>query len=169
MARYKLARYEEQDKLETVETTVYRRLKMSKGKEEEYHHWDCLTFYDDKGNVLSLSPREEQDRLKDKGLVKLTDGDYIPFNNLTEVNYRTLGGRCFIATVIYKDENASEVQVLRNFRDNLLGRNSLGRRLVKLYYSGLGEKTAGFLERHPSLIPVIKTGLDQLVEKYSSK
>jgi tetratricopeptide (TPR) repeat protein len=41
---------------------------------------------------------------------------------------------CFIATVVYEDENALEVEALRRFRDDLLARNRIGRTLIAIYY-----------------------------------
>jgi tetratricopeptide (TPR) repeat protein len=41
---------------------------------------------------------------------------------------------CFIATAVYGDENAVELKILRDFRDTVLLRNSLGRLFVSLYY-----------------------------------
>jgi len=41
---------------------------------------------------------------------------------------------CFIATATYDTPLAAEIQVLRNFRDECLERNVLGRMLVVLYY-----------------------------------
>ena len=41
----------------------------------------------------------------------------------------------------------------------------IGKKVVDLYYSGVGEKTAKFIEKHlPSTIPIIKKGLDRLVK-----
>ena len=77
---------------------------------------------------------------------------------------------CFVATVAYGDVNAPEVQVLRDFRDSVLMESGLGRKVVALYYSGLGEKTAHFIQHHiPSTIPIIKKGLDYLVKRYQSE
>jgi len=42
---------------------------------------------------------------------------------------------CFIATAAYGTPFALEIQTLRSFRDNFMERNSLGKKLVVLYYS----------------------------------
>jgi len=76
---------------------------------------------------------------------------------------RALGKTCFIATVVYDDINAPEVQVLRNYRGNVLMENNLGRKLVDFYYSGIGEKVATCIRQRPFLIPLIKKGLDYIV------
>lgn len=43
-------------------------------------------------------------------------------------------GGCFIATAIYGSEDASEVLVLRCFRDEILASSKLGRLLASVYY-----------------------------------
>jgi hypothetical protein len=46
----------------------------------------------------------------------------------------------------------------------------LGRKVVDLYYSGIGEKVADFVRTQvPSVIPLIKTGLDKLVQYYQEQ
>jgi len=78
------------------------------------------------------------------------------------------GSACFIATAVYGDINAPEVQVLRNFRDRVLMESELGRKLIDFYYSGTGERTADFIKKQvPSVIPAIKKGLDYLVNRYA--
>ncbi|MFA6088403.1 MAG: CFI-box-CTERM domain-containing protein [Candidatus Woesearchaeota archaeon] len=77
---------------------------------------------------------------------------------------------CFVATVVYGNINAPEVQILREFRDEVLVKNYLGRKFVSFYYGGTGEKTANFIRKHvPYLIPTIKKGLDFIVQKYQLK
>jgi len=45
----------------------------------------------------------------------------------------------------------------------------LGRRFVDFYYSGAGKRTADFIKEHlPSAIPLIRKGLDALVDRYSA-
>ncbi len=77
---------------------------------------------------------------------------------------------CFIATAVYGDINAPEVQVLRRFRDNVLMETGLGRKIVDLYYSGFGERSANFIREYTSfMIPSIRKGLDYIVQKYQVK
>jgi len=76
---------------------------------------------------------------------------------------------CFVATAVYGSEDAREVEILREFRDEILKQNGLGRAVVDLYYSGVGKTVADFIEKHtPSAIPAIRVGLDFIVEKYST-
>ena len=44
-------------------------------------------------------------------------------------------GGCFIATAAYGTDAAQEIDILREFRDEVLLVNSLGVRLVSLYYT----------------------------------
>jgi len=76
---------------------------------------------------------------------------------------------CFVATAVYGDINAPEVNVLRDFRDTVLMENGLGRKVVDLYYSGAGKKVADFIKTQvPSVIPLIRLGLDRLVLYHQS-
>ena len=77
---------------------------------------------------------------------------------------------CFIATAVYGDANAPQVQALRNFRDEVLMQNAAGKAFVAFYYSGMGEKTAEFIKGHfPSSIPVIRKSLDYVVAKIQER
>lgn len=77
---------------------------------------------------------------------------------------------CFVATAVYGDVNAPQVQKLREIRDNVLVQNSLGRAFVDFYYSGAGKRTANFIKTQlPSTIPILRRGLDIIVNNYSSE
>ena len=106
----------------------------------------------------TLTPLEQENSLKEKDAKSRSR------------NYRSRNIDCFIATVVYGSPYAPEVQVLRNFRDEVLMQNPVGRRFVDFYYSGAGERAANFVrERVPSSIPLIRSGLDLLVERYSAR
>ncbi len=77
---------------------------------------------------------------------------------------------CFVATTVYGDINAPQVQTLREFRDNVLMPSRLGKIIIDFYYGGAGEKAARFLEsKVPQTIPSIRKGLNYIVRKYESK
>ena len=77
---------------------------------------------------------------------------------------------CFIATTVYGDPDAHEVNVLRRFRDEVLMESPGGRAFVAVYYGGLGQRTAEFVRNHvPRAIPVIRSALDHLVAAYDAK
>ena len=54
---------------------------------------------------------------------------------------------CFIATAAYGTPTAPELDILRAFRDEVLLQNSLGTRLVALYY-GISPPLADFISEH---------------------
>jgi len=60
------------------------------------------------------------------------------------------GGDCFIATAAYGSYLSPEVKTLREFRDNYLLRNPLGKAFVGAYYK-VSPPIAEFISRHESL------------------
>jgi len=69
---------------------------------------------------------------------------------------------CFIATAAYGTPMASEIQTLRNFRDQYLITNPLGQAFVSLYYK-LSPPIANFITDHPNLKPIARAGLVPVV------
>jgi len=65
---------------------------------------------------------------------------------------------CFIATAAYGTPMAEEVQILREFRDEYLVTNPLGRAFVDFYYK-VSPPIAQFITKHPSLKPIVRVGL----------
>ena len=68
------------------------------------------------------------------------------------------GDPCFIATAAYSTPMAEEIQILREFRDEYLLTNPLGRSIVGLYYK-VSPPIAEFITEHPSLTPIVRAGL----------
>jgi hypothetical protein len=85
--------------------------------------------------------------------VKLTVDFDVGRNQTFEV---TTG--CFIATAAYGTLMAEQVQILREFRDEYLVTNSLGRGLVDIYYR-ISPSIADFISEYPSLKPIVRAGL----------
>ena len=67
-------------------------------------------------------------------------------------------GGCFIATAAYGTDTAKQLDILREFRDAVLLPNSLGARLVSLYYK-TSPPIADFISQHESLRTVVRVGL----------
>jgi hypothetical protein len=65
---------------------------------------------------------------------------------------------CFIATAAYGTPMAEEIQVLRDFRDEYLLANPVGKALVEMYYR-VSPPVADFITEHPSLKPIVRAGL----------
>ena len=117
------------------------------------------------GGQEDISTSSTQDRLKE-GLIKFPNQSYHHIDSIEKVEER----ECFVATVVYGDRNAPQVETLREFRNNVLMQSVAGRAFVDFYYSGAGKRTADFLREHlPSTIPAIRRGLDVLVERYSAQ
>jgi len=74
------------------------------------------------------------------------------------------GGFCFIATAAYGTDTAKELDILREFRDAVLLPNSLGVRLVSLYYR-TSPPIANFISQHEILRTAVRVGfVDPIVK-----
>lgn len=72
-------------------------------------------------------------------------------------------GWCFIATVAYGTPTAENLNTLRNFRDAVLLKNSLGRNAVELYYE-VSPPLAKFISEHEPLRTFVREAvLDPVV------
>ncbi|HRR96799.1 MAG TPA: hypothetical protein P5150_08755, partial [Candidatus Ratteibacteria bacterium] len=71
-------------------------------------------------------------------------------------------GGCFIATAAFGSPLASQVYILRAFRDRFLLTNTPGRNFVKWYYKN-GPIAANFITRHPATKIVVRMSLYPLV------
>ena len=65
---------------------------------------------------------------------------------------------CFIATAAYGTPMAEEIQILREFRDEYLLTNPLGKAFVEFYYR-VSPPIAEFITEHPSLKPIVRAVL----------
>jgi len=64
---------------------------------------------------------------------------------------------CFIATAAYGTDTAREIDILRDFRDEVLLLNSLGAKFVSFYYKN-SPPVADFISRHEILRAVVREG-----------
>jgi len=77
-------------------------------------------------------------------------------------NFSIYAGPCFIATAAYGTPAASQIQVLRDFRDQYLLTNPAGEALTNFYYQ-VSPPIADFITDHPSLKPIVRVGLMPIV------
>ena len=70
---------------------------------------------------------------------------------------------CFIAGAVYRNHQAEELKILRNFRDGVMARTEAGRRLIRFYYRN-GPGAAAWVYDKPWLVKPIKTALDRLTD-----
>jgi len=75
-----------------------------------------------------------------------------------KATFNGAGSQCCIATAAYGSPMAEEIEILREFRDEHLLPNPLGRALVDLYYK-ISPPMAEFITEHPSLKPIVRAGL----------
>jgi len=76
----------------------------------------------------------------------------------------TNGGFCFIATAAYGTDTAEQLDILREFRDAVLLPNSLGVRLVSLYYK-TSPPLANFISQQEILRTAVRVGfVDPIVK-----
>jgi hypothetical protein len=71
--------------------------------------------------------------------------------------------RCFIATSAFESPRATEVQILRHFRDQYLKKSFLGRKFVFLYYK-FSPMIACALDKHVGLKRPIRLALRLLIK-----
>jgi hypothetical protein len=85
-----------------------------------------------------------------------------------EIGFWPPGGnfwnRCFIATAAYGTETASQLDILRDFRDQVLLKNALGSRFVVAYYR-LSPPVADFIGKNDFLRAVVREALVDPVVK----
>jgi len=82
------------------------------------------------------------------------------WNEGAEVRFDDIGfwpvtGFCFIATAAYGTETASQLDILRDFRDQVLLKNALGSRFVEAYYK-LSPPVADFIAKNDFLRAVVR-------------
>ncbi|MGD9116325.1 MAG: hypothetical protein PVJ61_03995 [Dehalococcoidia bacterium] len=64
---------------------------------------------------------------------------------------------CFIATAAFGTDAAREIDVLRDFRDEVLLPNSWGARFVSFYYKN-SPPLADFIARHDTIKSIVRGG-----------
>jgi len=89
--------------------------------------------------------------------IRLLATDWI---NGAEIRFDEIGlffvtGYCFIATAAYGTETAAELDILRDFRDQVLLKNALGSRFVEAYYK-LSPPIADFIAENDFLRAVVR-------------
>jgi len=82
------------------------------------------------------------------------------WNQGTEVRFDDIGfwpvtGFCFIATAAYGTETASQLNILRDFRDQVLLKNALGSLFVAAYYK-VSPPVADFIAKNDFLRAIVR-------------
>lgn len=69
---------------------------------------------------------------------------------------------CFVATAAYGTPLQYEIQVLRNWRDNTLRYNSIGRQFIAFYYK-VGPSLADFIKKYPIFKAPVRTIVKSII------
>jgi len=91
-----------------------------------------------------------------------TEGDFDILSAIPNEEEETVSGWCFIATAAYGTPMAKEVISLKNFRDNVLLKTSIGRKFVFLYYT-FSPPIANFIKDKPVLKTITRIWLKPFV------
>jgi hypothetical protein len=73
-------------------------------------------------------------------------------------DFQRVSSPCCTATAAYGTPMAKELGLLRQFRDEYLLTNPVGKTVADIYYS-VSPPLAGFLSEHPGLKPIVRAGL----------
>jgi hypothetical protein len=73
-------------------------------------------------------------------------------------DFRQTSSPCCTATAAYGTPMAKEIGILRQFRDEYLLTNPLGKTVADIYYN-VSPPIAGFITEHPGLKPIVRAGL----------
>ena len=105
--------------------------------------YEFLTWIGDVGDIAGVTAASTTITMNDDYSITATFG---------------IVGGCFIATAAYGTPMAEEIQVLRDFRDEYLLTDPVGKALVDIYYR-VSPPIAEFITEHPSLKSIVRTGL----------
>jgi len=124
-----------------------------RGLRPETRYYLALTAYDFSGNESGFS--EEVSAITDNEPVSSA-------SFIASGGGNGGGGGCFIATAAYGSYLNPQVKILRDFRDEYLISNSLGRKFVYAYYQ-YGPRIADHIEKHGFLRFLTRQALLPLV------
>jgi alpha-tubulin suppressor-like RCC1 family protein len=148
---------------------VQVRFAYKKSVDTGWSYTDWVSKEADGTYAKSVSPLDSSTQYEFKAQLKYNDtvieGNTIQFTTqyttATEPT-RRVSGACFIATAAYGTPMAEEIQILREFRDEYLLTNPLGRAFVDFYYE-VSPPIAEFITEHPGLKPIVRAELVPVV------
>jgi hypothetical protein len=136
-----------------------------------------LQMYDNLRNIVNKHKdhidrnREAIEKLKKTSVKELDDQKLAKIRSAldkissTEVCPVTLDstGACFIATAAYSTSTHPDIDTFRNFRDERLLTNPVGKQLVSLYYQ-ISPSLAKYMETQPAIKSFLRQQLQHLAE-----
>ena len=93
--------------------------------------------------------------------------DRNPPPKLVNPDYMESDDECFVATRVYGNQNAPQVEVLREIRDTVLTKHLVGRAFIQAYYGGLGQTLAHSINDDSRVLRTIRFTLDTIVKGYT--
>jgi len=149
------------------------RNKMGDGEREERDRRDRSQYYGFSHDELAALPEWQRDAIIRRRIEEdlRKRGEELKKRDSDKAQQIREGKEdCFVASVVYGEANAREVNVLREYRDKVLMQDEVGRRFVQWYYGGGGERIAEFVKgKGRFLISIIRKGLDFVVEDYKQR
>jgi len=131
----------------------------------------AISWYNNQSNieVYGASVEDSTNMLRLISKIKKLDMDnktksHIEHNQLIiNQNKKAKGGGegCYIATMVYENYNASEVILLRNFRDDKLSKTIIGKCFINFYYK-YSPKFVKKFKRNRLVNKIVKKVLDKL-------
>lgn len=131
---------------------------------EEDENYSCNRFQD-----IMYSPEMRKMLLTIAGEYEKTEDEnnsYVNQDDESQNNQNKEG--CYIATAVYGSYDASEVMVLRKFRDEVLKQSLLGRMFIRVYYA-TSPQIAKKLKNHHRVNKIVRIILDKMVLKIRNK
>ena len=129
------------------------------GKQETYvpayqrwYCYNCQKYLEKSYKRITTQPQEK---------LIIVQPQYIP------VQHTSKSG-CFIATAAYGTPMCKEIAMLRQFRDRKLNPNSLGKKLIRLYYL-VSPPIANVIVRSENMRALVRLSLKPIICSFKSK
>jgi hypothetical protein len=130
-----------------------------------WHNYSDYATINEDGRSITVEVKDggygDSDR-EANGVIVDPGGPATASSNSSEVETSGDGGGCSIATAAYGSSMARDVLLLKDFRNNILLKNPVGRSFVRFYYE-VSPPFADYIEGNESLKTAIRIGLMPLV------
>ena len=146
-----------QNQFEVEDIKVYNDL----GTLVKYTREKITCYQKDIDEIKKVKPENESDRMFKKireALQKISSTKIC----LVELESTSSSG-CFIATAAYSTSTHPDLDTFRNFRDEKLLTNAVGKQLVKLYYR-ISPSIAQYVEKQPAIKSFVRYQLERLAK-----
>jgi len=129
-----------------------------KSADSDWSYTDWVSKSGDGPYAESVTGLDSDTEYEFKAQLKYNDTVHEGITRQFTTETATSRGLCFVATAAYDSPMAKEIEILREFRDEYLLTNPVGKALVDFYYK-VSPPIADFINEHPSLKPIVRAGL----------